>query len=67
MVVAVPRAFGSLDIFTYIVAASINLTAHAVQMDSVLEFEIDAELVVLVSGYAAVTGAECRSLDRLQS
>ena len=67
VVVAVPGPFGTLYILSDIVAAAIYLTAHAVQMDSVLEFEIDAELVVLVSGYAAVTGAECRSLDRLQS
>ena len=64
---AVPGALGSIYDFTHSIGASVNLAAHAVEMNSVLHLEVNAELVVLVAGNAAVTGSETSCLRNLIS
>ena len=41
VVSAVPRTLGTLDELAYIVATTINLTAHRVEVDTILHLEVD--------------------------
>ena len=65
VVKTVPAALGSVNDFTHSIGAAVNLAAHAVEMNSVLHLEVNAELVVLVAGNAAVTGSETSCLRNL--
>ncbi len=65
--IAGPRAFGSLYEFTHVVGTTINLAAHAVQVDTVLHCEVDAEVIILVTGHTALTGAKADSAHRFQA
>ena len=38
---------GSLNEFAYIIAATVNLAAHTVQVDSVFKYEVGAEHIEL--------------------
>lgn len=60
-----PVALRSVDTFADVGRATIDLTRHTVQMDAVLIFKVNAEVVVLVAGDAALTAAETGRLDRV--
>ena len=65
VVETVPGSLGSADDFANGIGTSVNLAAHTVEMYSVLHLEVNAELVVLVSRNAAVTGSEACGLGNL--
>ena len=54
-----------LDELADIRVATVDLAAHAVHVHAVLVFEIDAEIIVLVSRHATLAAAESRRADRL--
>ena len=62
---ALPCAFRTMDELADIRVATVDLAAHAVHVHAVLVFEIDAEIIVLVSRHATLAAAESRRADRL--
>ena len=60
---ALPHTLCALNILTDVVAASVYLAAHAVEMNSVFELEVNAEVVVLVACLTTLAASECSSLD----
>ena len=65
MVHTIPRALGTLNYFTDQVAATIQLAAHTMKMYTVFHFEIDAEVVILVTCNTALTATETGCLRNL--
>ncbi|MPN52187.1 hypothetical protein SDC9_199843 [bioreactor metagenome] len=63
---ACPGTFRALDEFAHVIGATVNLAAHAVQVDPVLHGEIHTEIIVLVSGHTALAGAEGDCFRRFQ-
>ena len=61
----VPRALGTLNHFANQVATTIELATHTVQVYTVFHFEVDAEVIVLVTRNTTLTTTETCSLGNL--
>ena len=62
MVHAIPRTLSTLNNFTNQVTTTIQLAAHTMKMYTVFHFEIDAEVIILVTGDTALTATEAGCL-----
>ena len=62
---AVPRTLSTLNHFTNQVATTIELATHTVQVYTVFHFEVDAEVIVLVTRNTTLTTTETCSLSNL--
>ncbi len=57
-------AFGPADVLGHFAGTAVNLPAHTMQVHPVFIHEVDAEIIILISGHPTLPGAERHSALR---